>query len=178
MTGFDLPAGDNAVLRRTQLAVTGLVAGEIELGARRASFPLSRTQRSRLLIETGATDQLIFRKAGKPRMVGARARKLCIRGSTLCLQRFDLQLKITWIQLGKQIPAADAIADVHHTSRQLSADPERQHGFFSGADFASVGAQALKRGAGGGVCPDHQYRPWRLRRVSIVAAGNQSDHRQ
>ena len=178
MTGFDLPAGDNAVLRRAQLAVTGLVAGEIELGARGAGLAFGRTQRSGLLIETGTTDELVFRKAGKPCVVGARPRELRVGGNALRLQRFDLQLQIAGIQFAKQISAADAVADIHETSRQLAADPERQRGFFASADFAGVSGQTIRSGACAGVRPHHQDRTRRLCRLPTVAAGRQSGHHQ
>ena len=78
LPGFDLTAGDDAILGRTQLAVSGLIARQIELGAGGAGLTFGRTQRSGLLIQRGAADQLIPGQAGGARMIGAGAGQLGI----------------------------------------------------------------------------------------------------
>ena len=56
LPGFDLTAGDDAILGRTQLAVSGLIARQIELGTGGTGLAFGRAQRSGLLIQRGAAD--------------------------------------------------------------------------------------------------------------------------
>jgi hypothetical protein len=156
LPGFGRARGDHAIARCMQARVGRLVAGQFVLRARGAI-------RGLLGIEGRLADQFLRHQLAVALQVAADADHFRLRGA-------GLQGGVARIELGQQLPLADAVADLGEASHQVATDPERERAFIACADVAGI---RRRRGVGTRGGMHHQHRARRFRHGRLPAAGGE-----
>ena len=156
--GLGLAHGDHAIGGRAQLAVRGLVASHLQLGAGRVHLSLGRDGGGVLRIHGRAADQLLVGQRREARAIGAGATEFCFSCSELRAGSAGAGLQIAGVQGRQHVALLHVVADIDPALDQLSGDPERQRAFLTGADLAGQRAETV----GGRGRTGYQHRTRRL----------------
>ena len=127
---------DDAILRRDERRVRGLIARDAQVRLRLLELRAVGVHRVALRVERGGADELLLEEMQVALVLGLREVVLVLRGGDLLLRRLRLQADVRRVEPRQHLALAHVRAGIDRALDDLAADPEREIGFVARLHFA------------------------------------------